>query len=585
MQSMGSRTVPWVVVGCVALNGIALGAAGAMDQAPADSSETSDATILSLDAVEGADVTFCELFGLRQFGSLNGIVGLATSTTSWNVGTKDLKWFREPQEEHPFIAQNLYRLKDDRFEQIGQSWLKHGFTALRSEQCNTDCTLEPGHESPFGAWLGVGCTDTYSSSLNANQAYLGPRFEVNPWTGAWDYETSMFENGGPSNTPIRRRLQVIESDLDPDQNPGALYYLEGYYATIDDVDVMNSASWKEVQPVGEPGGTWTFTMSDRGVPPEIGFAIDAWTGARQTMLAQEVPPVEFQSPDGRCLLAVKTKDLGGGWYEYEYALYNVDMDRQVGSFTLPLTPGTNIRNEGTRQPRHHDEPFNEIDGVSIDNSPWTAEVGEGFITWSTTTNPLRWGTLGNYRFEADAPPADVQVTLGMFKSGDPGGVSGVTTGPRLALARWRPEKLLVTRGVHVSGTEEQLFASDDEYVRVEARRATEVAAASVEIEVIGSVPSTDPVALLFVVEAAAGGSPAVQVIELFDYVAGVWETMDERDAPTSDTTVTVSIGTNPARFIDAETGEVRARVGIHDRGVTFPAWDGRYDQVYWSVVE
>jgi hypothetical protein len=44
-------------------------------------------------------------------------------------------------------------------------------------------------------------------------------------------------------------------------------------------------------------------------------------------------------------------------------------------------------------------------------------------------------------------------------------------------------------------------------------------------------------------------------------------------------------GTNPARFIDAKTGEVRARVGIHDRGVTFPAWDGRYDQVYWSVVE
>jgi hypothetical protein len=44
-------------------------------------------------------------------------------------------------------------------------------------------------------------------------------------------------------------------------------------------------------------------------------------------------------------------------------------------------------------------------------------------------------------------------------------------------------------------------------------------------------------------------------------------------------------GTNPARFIDAKTGEVRARVGIHDRGVTFSAWDGRYDQVYWSVVE
>jgi len=56
-------------------------------------------------------------------------------TDSCNRGEVDLDWFALPSNDHPVIPQNLYRMSggtnnNDRFEQIGQSSVKHAFTAL-----------------------------------------------------------------------------------------------------------------------------------------------------------------------------------------------------------------------------------------------------------------------------------------------------------------------------------------------------------------------------------------------------------------------------------------------------------------------
>ncbi|MHC4611075.1 MAG: thrombospondin type 3 repeat-containing protein, partial [Planctomycetota bacterium] len=371
-------------------------------------------------------MTFCQLYGLFQpaGGRLGDIVGLAVATTSWNVGGADCLWFPMPIEDHPFIIMNLYRLKADRFEQIGQSWVKHGFYALGSTQCGGPCTYEPGHSA--GNWLGVGCTDTYSAPLNAGQNGLGPRHEVDPWTGEWDFSGSHNSQGTHSHNGIEHRIQVHDADLDPTQNLGATYYAEGFYAMPDDIDAMNSASWKPVTVSGVPGGTWTFGMTGHWAMPEIGFAIDAWGGAQQTVLAQEVPPEEFVSPDGRCVLAAKATDLGGDTWRYEYALLNIDMDRKVGSFSVPVTPGTTVANIGFHAVEHHDEG---VAGYS--NDPWTATAAYEAITWSTLDNPVRWGTLYNFRFDANVgpDPDDVTVTLGMFDPGPPPEVTGTTVGP------------------------------------------------------------------------------------------------------------------------------------------------------------
>jgi len=375
----------------------------------------------------GGDMTLCQLAQLFQFGRVADVVGLSVTTTSLNIGTADLQWFAVPEENHPFIAMNLYRMMDDRFEQIGQSWVKHGFFAVSGTDCGEPCTYEPGHGP--GDWLGVGCSDTYGAGLNANRMYLGPRYEINPWTGAWTYAGSHFTQPD-THDDVSHRLQIHDADLDPALNPGASYFVEGYYVILDDVNVMNSAGWKPVTVSGSPGGTWTFGMTGAETPPATGFAIDAWTGATQTLFAEDNPPIEFVSPDGRSILAGKATDVGGSFWQYEYALLNVDMDRQVGSFRVPIPPGGVVQNVGFHAVHHHDESVNAPGGVPIDNSAWASAVTSGAVTWSTTGNPLRWGTLYNFRFEVNSPPAsEVSITLGLFKPGTPSDLTAPTLGP------------------------------------------------------------------------------------------------------------------------------------------------------------
>jgi hypothetical protein len=86
----------------------------------------------------------------------NGSVAVSMATTSCNVGTVDVPWLAPMEKQHPVIHMALYRLLDGRFEQIGVSWLKHGFYALS----NNDCT--PCENPSDGSFLGVGCSDTYS---------------------------------------------------------------------------------------------------------------------------------------------------------------------------------------------------------------------------------------------------------------------------------------------------------------------------------------------------------------------------------------------------------------------------------------
>ncbi|MBI3833831.1 MAG: hypothetical protein HY287_05830 [Planctomycetes bacterium] len=379
----------------------------------------------------GPDISFCELYQLSQFGRLADTAAFAATTTSWNVGTNDAGWYSLPDTRHPFIAENIYRLTNDRFEQIGQSWVKHGFFALNGEQCGTLCTYEPGHSE--GDWLGVGCTDTYESSLNADRGSLGPRSEINPWTGGYTYFGSYLSQSHPSPNAIQNRLQVKDGDFNPPQNPGAVYFLEGYYVHYQDVNVMNSAGWRPIiMTGGSPGGIWTFDQGVPGQQPIHGFAIDAWTGARQTVIAQIVPPVKNVSPDGRCILAVKATGLGANQWHYEYALLNIDMDRQVGSFSVPIPPTAHLTNVAFHAVASHDE-------ASVDNNAWTSTVTTSAITWTTVNNPLRWGTLYSFRFDADAPPGDVTATLGLFKPGSPTSVAGVTTGPVIpvpAVSTW-----------------------------------------------------------------------------------------------------------------------------------------------------
>ena len=152
--------------------------------------------------VPGPDVIIGELLSLVQSdnGAVNGRVGLALGTDACNKGTIDVDWFALPSNDHPFIPQNFYRMSggatnNERFEQIGQSWGKHAFTAASSNTCNFGCNNVGGEH------LGSGCSDAYGAGLNGSQTGIGSRAWVNPFTGN-------FPSGNTVERPQRPQLMT-----------------------------------------------------------------------------------------------------------------------------------------------------------------------------------------------------------------------------------------------------------------------------------------------------------------------------------------------------------------------------------------
>jgi cysteine-rich repeat protein len=366
----------------------------------------------------GADVIVQGLTGVTNYTSSGGIEAFAVGTNSCNIGDTPLKWVAS-NNQHPVIGQSMFRLKNGRYEQIGISWLKHGFEALADDLCGCNCQ-DPG----TGSLLGVGCTDPYTSGLNGDQPRLGPHFEVNPHTGFYVYPHTA---QGQSGNSIYKRLQVPISELDPAQNGGGTYFVEGLYVTADDAAANNqdnNASYRQVAISGS-GSAWSGSVTGMPTTQLEQPGIRAWADTDPGVTETDV-----RIPgEGLVLLAAKATDLGGGWYHYEYAIENLNSDRAVGAVSVPLDPATTTSNVGFHDVAYHSgEPF--------DGTDWANAVGGGEIRWSTTpyatnvnANALRFGTLYNFRFDANRPPAATLIRLEMFKPGTPGHVLAATIGP------------------------------------------------------------------------------------------------------------------------------------------------------------
>ncbi len=346
----------------------------------------------------GADVIVGDIVGTTNYSAVGSIDAFSCGTTSCNIGDTPLDWI-DNTNLHPVIGQNAYRLYNNRFVQIGQSWLKHGFLALNGGLCST-CQTTPTTS------LGVGCSDPYGSSLNGSQGGLGPKFEVNAASGfyLWPYT-----GDGVTGNSIYKRLQIKSADLGI---AGAQYFIEAQYVAHDDSsdgNSANSASWRPGNFTLSSGSNYNLSLTgstQRGEP-----AIYAWQAAD--------PNVQIKSydivGDGRFNVGLLLTDNGNGTFTYEYAIHNQTSDRSAFKFEVPTAPGATITNIGFHDVDYHSgEPFSGTD--------WATSVSGGTVTWTTddfATNPnanaLRWGTLYNFRFTTDVAAGD--ATLHLFKPG------------------------------------------------------------------------------------------------------------------------------------------------------------------------
>jgi len=375
-------------------------------------------------ASSGPDLAVGSISGITGFGALDGVAAYSIGTTACNLGDEMALWCATSvpglcgPTQHPVTAQNLYRLSDGRFEQVGMSWLRHGVCALDSNFCGP-CTADP-----FGcSALGAGCSDPYSASTNGTQSLLGPRSEVNASTGALLYPFAP----PVAPTKLDRRIQVPLMVLDPAQNHGALYFAEAHYVSADDAaagHANNNASFRQVLVGAFSNGAFVLQLTGSTVQQK--HAIHAWK-EHGLGIGLPDPEVSLQNidveGDGRFIVGHRVHDNRDGTWSYEYAVFNQNSDRAARSWRVPVPAGVTVTMQEQNIVNHHSgEPYS--------TAPWIMSTNMDALLWQTAAaeddleeNALRWGTLFNFRFVADAPPTSGVATLGLLGSGpsrDPG---------------------------------------------------------------------------------------------------------------------------------------------------------------------
>ncbi|MFQ5592280.1 MAG: hypothetical protein ACE5HE_14050, partial [Phycisphaerae bacterium] len=361
----------------------------------------------------GPDLLVGDLQTVKRWSPSKGdITAYSFGTAVCNIGDEWSNWAGNSM-DHPVVAQNIYRLKEGRFEQIGMSWARHGVFPGSGTLCSGSggCTIDLS-----GRHLGVGCSDIHSSDLNGAQSALGPRSQVNAATGVIEWPFSATD----AQLAIDRRVQVHQADLDPAINSGAAYFIEGQLVAADDSAAgteLNNASYRTVEVTESAPSVYRINptgRTQRGKP-----AIMAWESIDPEVTVQSVDV----PGDGRFILASKVTALGDSTWHYEYALANFSSDQSGQRFSVPVAYGVGISNVG-----FHD--VDEHSGSMHGTTDWSARVENGSVLWATEAydadnpyaNALGWGTLYNFRFDAESCPTQGEVELGLYK---PGTVSSV----------------------------------------------------------------------------------------------------------------------------------------------------------------
>ncbi len=374
----------------------------------------------------------------------------AVGTTSCNLGTTPLTWIDEGSSVlYPVISQNLYRLSNGRFEQVGQSWLKHGFCALNGNVCAT-CSSQ---SNPACDYLMPGCSDPYGSSLNGSQGGLGPKREVNSTTGAFpsSWNGASIPLAGDASGTLTKRLIVRDSDL---ATAGAQYFISSTYVHAEDAAAGtddNNQSYRSVNVGAAPARDLILTSTtQRGKA-----AIYAWKELGTVSTADDDAAVNISTADvpsdGRYLVGAKVIDLGSGNYRYEYAVQNHNSDRAARAFRIPIPAGAVLTSTYFNDVEYSNDPS----GTGYDGADWTITNAGGFVTFEATqaypggpnpsslptnalANALRWDTIYNFSFTTNVAPTNGLAEIGLFKPGVGDAITVATTIPSGAVVPFTP---------------------------------------------------------------------------------------------------------------------------------------------------
>lgn len=368
----------------------------------------------------GADLLIAAINTVSNYTAVGEHDAFSANYVACNVGSIDAGW-NSSSADHPAFSMGLYRVVTiggaSRVEQIGMSWTHHATSgALNSNFCCSGCG-----SGAVTMFLAPNCSTTSSASFIGTQQSLGPRYQVHASDGAFSFPF----NAAATQDGTSRRLRARVGDL-LGSAPSTRYFLEMQLVSADDAadaNIENNATTREVQFSGSQGER-NMAMG-AGSTTHVGrAAIFEWQAIHPSVVVRtvEVPG------DGVVFVAANVVDIGGGQWRYDYAIQNLNSDRGVRAFSIPLDGCTAVEQMG-----FHDVEYHSGDGignVNFDGTDWIATAGGGSVSWSTSTfaenqgaNAIRWGTLYSFSFVANAAadPAST-ATLGLFTGGLPASV-------------------------------------------------------------------------------------------------------------------------------------------------------------------
>ncbi|MDP1661658.1 MAG: hypothetical protein Q8L55_07055, partial [Phycisphaerales bacterium] len=315
----------------------------------------------------GCDGLVGSASGVSTYGNatVNGqlVRSFAVGTNTWNMGNRPMEWVSSGS-NHPKLFQNIYRAKGKQFHHVALGWGKRGFAVANG---TFNAAFGPCVTSVSGGTmpskLGINCTDPYGAGTNASQTYLGPRFDVNPITGAFSpgNATGLFPAVSTAN--IDRRCVGLDSDFQAPAATGATFYAEAFVVTPDDAQWGNSRNNYSTRKLAAfptlNSGSSTQTLSFATTPNYRATAIEhfaadtagvtlsytdfhernntfmdkyeSWETGETSIVVRPAPISTSAQAFGRFITTSSATDNGDGTWTYDYAVMNVNSHRSGGS--------------------------------------------------------------------------------------------------------------------------------------------------------------------------------------------------------------------------------------------------------------
>jgi hypothetical protein len=371
-------------------------------------------------------------------------------------------------DRHPYIATNAYRINaSGRLEMLASSWAKHSFSAASSSQGTTSGS---NGQSACGSGscvntiagdneLEANCCDTYTSGHNSTASLLGPRSEINPRglrdTPGWHYQNSFFDNYTTSGTGTATLVTLAptasRNDGSKSFSPGGLSAFQLAVMRRDEVNaaalgaggrvilegmyVVNGDNYK-LNNVAHRQYTSTVATGTTPASSQLAFAGQHTWGPALLQWGDQKSQAD-PSTDGTVFVASRVVNNGNGTWRYEYNVYNLDLDRQIDSFEVPVPAALSITSFGFFQPRQL--------RMGYDNGAWSQSYDstKKSIVWSApaapvlsdpqlaalnpplpagtvmSKNTIHWGTMYTFWYDANNGPrtGDTLASLNPVKPG------------------------------------------------------------------------------------------------------------------------------------------------------------------------